>query len=265
MMVVNTPVNSQQLHRSVTAIYTGLGAYSINHADVFSFIANQSSLAQLKNAQVAVYGEKRFLLNELNQYTAVLGLKTRSGNFGFKGSYYGFSAYNESQLGLAYGRKMSEKIDLGTQFNYNVIKIAGYGNAAAVSFEAGMVLHLTDKLHTGLHVNNPVGGNYGKGQQEKLPSVYTFGIGYEASGKFFVSTEIIKEESQPVNVNAGIQYKFLTQLLARLGMSAATSTGWLGFGFSWKLLRLDVTATYHPHLGITPGLLILFNFKAKEN
>lgn len=253
------------MRRAITGTYTGLGAYSINHADVFSFTANQASLAQLRNTQAAVYGERKFLLSELNLYTAVLGLPTRSGNFGLKGGYYGFSEYNETQLGLAYGRKLSEKIDLGAQFNYNGIRVAGYGNAAAISFELGTVFHLTEKLHTGLHINNPVGGKFGKDQQEKLSSIYTFGIGYEASDKFFVSTEIIKEEDQPVNVNTGLQYKFLLSLSARIGMSTATSTGWMGFGFSWKLFRLDVTAAYHPQLGITPGLLLLFNFKAKEN
>ena len=265
ILVSNTPLISQNLRKSTTATYAGLGAYSINHADVFSFISNQASLAQLKNAASGIYGERKFLLTELSHYTVVFGLPTRSGNFGFKGDYYGFSKYNETQLALAYGRKLSDKIDLGAQFNYNGIRAAGYGNAAAISVEIGAILHLTDKFHTGLHINNPVGGRFGKGLEEKLSSFYTFGMGYEASDKFFVSAEIIKEEDQPVNLNTGIQYKFLSQLLARIGISTAASTGWLGVGFSWRLLRLDLTAAYHPQLGITPGLLLLFNFKAKEN
>jgi hypothetical protein len=263
-MLATLCANSQHLRRPIAVAYTGLGAYSIDHADVFSFTANQASLAQLKNAAVGVYGERRFLLNGLNNYTAAIGLPTQSGNFGLKAGYYGSSDYNESQLGLAYGRKLGNKIDIGAQFNYNGIQIAGYGSAAAISFEFGTVLHLSEKLHAGIHVNNPVGGKFGKAQQEKLSSVYTAGFGYEASDKFFVSTEIIKEEDQPVNVNAGMQYKLIPQLLARVGMSTATSTGWMGFGLSWRSFRVDVTAAYHPQLGITPGLLLLFNFKAKE-
>jgi hypothetical protein len=41
-------------------------------------------------------------------------------------------------------------------------------------------------------------------------------LGYDASEKFLVSAEIEKEETA-VNVNAGMQYKFLPQLLARIG------------------------------------------------
>jgi hypothetical protein len=90
-------------------------------------------------------------------------------------------------------------------------------------------------------------------------------LGYDASDKFLVSAEIEKEEDQPVNVNAGMQYKFLTQLLARIGISSATSSAWLGIGFKLKSFRLDLTAGYHPQLGITPGLLLEFNFNSKEN
>jgi hypothetical protein len=255
---------SQTLRRPVAAPYTGLGAYSIQHTDVFSFTSNPASLSQLKNAAAGIYAERRFLLTELSNYQAVAGIKSTSGNFGLNMVYSGFSDYNETKLGLAYGRKLGNTLDVGAQFNYNSIRIAGYGNASAISFEIGSVVHLTEKLHAGIHINNPVGGKFGKDQSEKLPSVYTLGLGYEASDKFFVSTEVIKEEDQPVNVNAGFQYKIIPQLLARAGISSATTSGWVGVGLSWKSCRLDITTSYHPQLGITPGLLLLINFKEKE-
>jgi len=264
LLLAGITANSQNLRRPVPATYTGLGAYSFTHADVFSFTANQASLAQLKNISAGVYGERRFMLNELNNYTAAVGVHSSSGNFGLKANYYGFSDYNETQLGLAYARKLGTKVDLGAQFNYNGIRISGYGNDAAISFELGTVLHVTDKLHAGVHINNPVGGKFGKDQQEKLASVYTFGMGYEASEKFFVSAEIVKEEDQPVNVNAGLQYKFIPQLLARVGMSTVTSTAWMGIGLSWKSLRVDVTAAYHPQLGVTPGLMLIIQNKKMD-
>ena len=264
-------LQAQTLRRQIAANYIGLGAYSRSHADVFSFTANQASLAQLKSTAAGVYAERRFLLSQLNNYTAAIGLPTSTGNFGLKAVYYGFTDYNETQLGLAYGRKLGSKIDIGAQFNYHGIRIAGYGNASAISFELGTVLHVTDKLHAGIHVNNPVGGKFGKNQQEKLPSVYAIGSGYEASEKFFIGAEIEKEEDQPVNVNAGLQYKFLPQLLARAGMSTATSSAWAGVGLIWRSMRLDVTTSYHPQLGITPGLLLLLplspkgGFKKEDN
>jgi hypothetical protein len=258
-----TAIPAQIIRRPVAAPYIGLGAYSFNHTDIFSYTSNQASLAQIKNAAAGVYAERRFMLNELNNYNAAIALPTHSGNFGLEAGYSGFSDYNETQLGLAYARKLGNKADVGVQFNYNGIRVAGYGSASAISFEAGTIFHLTEKLHTGFHVKNPVGGKFGKEQQEKLPSVYTVGFGYDASEKFFFSAEIVKEENQPVNVNAGLQYKFIPQLLARAGISSATSSVWLGLGLSFGSFRLDVATSYHPQLGISPGLLLLFNFKQK--
>jgi hypothetical protein len=268
-LLAHSLLQAQTIRRPVASEYIGLGAYSTSHADAFSFISNQASLAQVKKITGGIYSERRFMLNELSVYNAVAALPTHSGNFGLKAGYYGFSDYNETQFGLAYGRRLGTKIDIGVQFNYYEIKAAGYGNSAAVSFEAGIIMHLSDKLNAGVHVYNPVGGKFGKNADEKLPFVYTTGLGYEASGQFFISAEVEKEEDQPVNVNAGIQYKFLPQLLARAGISTATSNMWLGIGVVIKSFRIDVTAGYHPQLGITPGLLLLFNVaapaKAEEN
>jgi len=252
-------INGQTVRRPVAALYTGLGAYSLTHADVFSFTNNQATLAQIKNASAGVYGERRFLLEELSLYQLAVAVPTGSGNFGLKAGYYGFSDYNETQIGLAYARKLGQKVDVGVQFNYNGIRISSYGNASAVNFEIGTVLHLTDRLHAGVHAYNPVGGKFGKNTDEKLASVYSFGFGYEASEKFFVSAEIEKEENQSVNINAGMQYKFLPQLMARGGIATHTSMLYAGVGLYLKNFRLDVTASYHPQLGVTPGLLLLYN------
>ena len=258
-------INGQTVHRPVAAVYTGLGAYSNNHVDVFSFSNNQASLAQMKNASVGAYGERRFMLNELSLYQFAIAVPTNSGNFGVHVGYFGFSDYNESQMGLAYARKLGSKIDIGVQFNYNGIKTSGYGNSSAVNFEIGTVFHLTDKLNAGVHAYNPVGGKYGKNSEEKLASIYTVGLGYEASDKFFVSAEIEKEENQTVSVNGGIQYKFLPQFMIRAGIVTNTSVLYGGASLVLKTFRLDVVASYHPQLGVTPGLLLIYDFKKKEN
>ncbi|TMI93097.1 MAG: hypothetical protein E6H06_12555 [Bacteroidetes bacterium] len=254
---------SQTVRRPISSPYLGFGAYSNHHLDVFSFESNQAALAKLNHASAGIYGEKRFFLKELSFYDVAAVIPTRSGNFGLDARYYGFADYNETQLGLAYGRNLGSQIDVGAQFNYYGVRIAGYGNASTINFEAGAILHLTDKLNAGLHTYNPIGSRLGKNEEEKLASLYSVAAGYEASEKFFFNIEIEKEEDKPVNVNAGLQYKFLPQLLARGGVSCATSSMYLGIGFELKSMRLDATASYHPQLGITPGLMLLVPLSRK--
>ncbi len=256
-------VAAQSLRRPLTTAYAGTGAYSINHTDIFSMTANQASLARLEQAAAAVFGEKRFMLNELNAFNAVAGITTGSGNFGLNTAYAGFAEYNETEIGVSYARKLGDMMSIGAQFSYNGIRAATYGSAVAVGAELGVILHLSEKIHTGFHIANPVGGKFGKESQEKLASVYTAAIAYEASEKFYCSIEVIKEENQPVDVQSAMQYKFMPQLLGRAGFSAATSSAWLGAGLSFKSFRFDVTSQFHPQLGITPGLLLLFLFNKK--
>ncbi len=264
-ILFSSNIFSQAVRQPIAARYIGLGAYSINHVDAFSFTSNQAALAQIKNSAAGIYAEKRFLLSSTNMYSAIAVLSTKQGNFGLQADYFGYKNYNESQIGLAYARSLGSKLDIGIKFNYYGFRIPAYGNSSAVNFELGAIAHLSEKLHAGIHAYNPVGGKLSKTDNEKLSSIYKFGIGYEASDKFFVSTEIIKEEDQPVNVDVGVQYNFMKQFFVRAGTSTETTNSYVGAGVSWKNFRLDISGSYHQQLGFTPGLMLIVNFNNKED
>jgi hypothetical protein len=251
-------LKAQILHAPLSVDYIKTNTYSSAHGDAFSFVGNQAALARLKNLSVGVYGERKFMLADLSSYQLALALPSSSGNFGLQANYFGSSSYNQSTLGLAYARNLA-KIDVGAQFNYQQIKVVGYGNASAINFEAGAILHVSDQFQTGVHVYNPTRVSIGKNSEEKLPFAYSFGLGYDASDKFFIGTEIEKMEDQPVNVNAGLQYSFDEKLFARIGVSCSTSSFYLGVGFLWNGVRIDVAASLHSSLGITPGMLLVYN------
>jgi hypothetical protein len=262
--ILSTCLYGQALRNPISAGYLGLGAYSIDHVDAFSMTSNQASLAQIKEFSFGAYGEKRFLLDATNMYTAIVVMPTKKGNFGLQADYFGFKNFNESQLGIAYARSLGSKLDLGIKFNYYGFRIPAYGSASTIDFEIGAIAHLSDKVNAGIHIYNPIGGTFTKGDNEKLISIYKFGLGYEASKSFFVSGEIIKEEEQPVNVNVGFQYNFMKRFFVRAGTATASNNYYAGAGISWKNLRLDVTSSYHSPLGFSPGLLLIVNLKDKK-
>ena len=197
-------------------------------------------------------------------YSAIVAVPTSSGTVALQGDYFGSSALNENQLGLAYARTVASQVDVGIKFNYHTLKVPGYGNASAINFEAGVLIHITDKVHTGFHIYNPLGSRFGKNSNEKLPAIIKTGLGYEASEKVFIGVEIIKQEDQPVTINMGLQYNVQKKVLLRVGVSTATSNGYAGLGLQLGQLRVDVNSSYHPQLGLTPGLLLLYNFKKAE-
>jgi hypothetical protein len=250
---------AQSIRYSVAIPYIGLGAYSTLQNDPLSFTANQAALAKVTQAGVGVYSEGRFLLAAINSYSVATAVPTKMGNFGIQLNYSGFKNFNESKIGLAYARSLGKKVDVGIQFNYYGYRIPAYNTSSTINFEAGAIIHFTEKLNGGFHVYNPVGGKLGN-SEEKLASAYNFGLGYDASENLFISSEVIKEENKPVNVIAGVQYHFAKQFFARAGFMSATSTAFAGAGIAWKNLRLDVAGSYHPQLGFSPGILLIANF-----
>jgi hypothetical protein len=254
-------IDAQSLRHSIGMPYINLGAYSTKQLDPFSFTSNQAALAQIKDAGMGIYGERRFLLAQNSVYGLAAAIPTKKGNVGLQINYAGFANFNEQKAGLAYARSLGSKIDLGVQFNYYGYKIPAYNDASTINFEIGTILHVSDKINMGVHVYNPVSGKLGKDGNEKLASAYKFGLGYDATDNFYVSAEIVKEENQPINVTGGVQYHFKKQFFARAGFRSDNSTSFAGIGFLYNDFRIDVATSFHPQLGISPGILLIYNFK----
>jgi hypothetical protein len=209
-----------------------------------------------------VYGERRFMLQDLSWYQATVTLPTRSGNFGLKGTYFGSAANTEMEVGLAYGRKLGDRVAVGGQFNYYTQRIPQYHTASALSVEAGVLLKLTEQLQAGFHVYNPNGTALGK-TNEKLPAIYTVGFGYEPSDRLIIMGEVQKIEAEKVALKAALSYQFDKRLYARVGLNAVNTVYSIAGGVKLSNLSLEMMMAIHPQLGVTPGLMILFHKKEK--
>jgi hypothetical protein len=247
----------QIVRAPIGTVYTSLRTYSSQFKDAFSFRANAASLAGIKEFSAGIYSERRFMLQELSSYSFAAALPTTTGCFGMRGDYTGGSLYNETAVGLSFAKRLGNKVDVGTQFHYFSAAASSYGTASAITFDAGAIFHLTEQIQTGVHVYNPVRMKLVR--EEKIPSVYAAGIGYDASPQLFIGAEAQKTEDQPLSINAGLQYVFGDKLIACGGISSATSVYYIGFGVKLKSLRVDVTASFHSYFGITPGLLLVYS------
>lgn len=257
---------AQTTLQPIGARYLTLGAYSQKGLDVYATRSNSASLAGLKQSGISAYAERRFGLDNMNLYTFSGALITGSGTLAVHAAYFGFDQSNQSQLTLGYGRKVSETIEVGGSFHYHNISQAGiYGGSSAITGSASMRMKLSDKITAGLNVFNPIRAAWSKTTDERLPVRYTIGLGYDASDKFFITTELEKEEGQNLNVNLGFQYSILPQFFFRGGIATQTSNYFGGFGLNLKDFRIDIATSYHPQLGLTPGVLLLLNIgKPKE-
>lgn len=251
-------VKAQSVRYPVAIGYSSPAAYSKNFANAFSFTSHQAALGNIDSIAIGVYTERRFLLEELSLYKIAVCIPVRSGGFAVSAKHFGYNAYRETEFSVGYGKNLG-RIKIGVQFNYYSLQVPGYGSEALFNFEGGAILELSEHLHAGIHVFNPVGGKFGENNLEKFPSAYTAGIGYEASDKVFTAVEFIKEEGKPVNINIGLHYAFVKKFFAHLGLLTGTTSLYFGAGWQWNKFRIDITFGYHRQLGFTPGVLLMFS------
>ena len=99
----------------------GLANASVTLNDVWSAHHNQAGLGWIKKATAGVSYENRFLVPELGLSGAVLALPLsgNKGTFGLSVRKFGYSQYNESKIGLGFGRSFGEHLSIGMQLNYH--------------------------------------------------------------------------------------------------------------------------------------------------
>jgi hypothetical protein len=254
--------SGQMVRQPLSDVHSTLNSYSSHQTDAFSAATRPASLPRIKSFSVGLTGERRYMLEDMCLYRAVVILPVPDGSFAVNAGYFGNQQYNESNLGLSYGRSLG-KINIGTQFNYYRFGIQGYGNAGSVNFEAGAILKISENLNTGVHLYNPLGSEVGKEGEERLPTVCSMGFGYDVSPVFFVAAEISKVENEPVSLNTGVQYVFGDKVFTRAGITSATTTFYFGAGYLVNGFRITVTAVHHVYLGLSSGLSVLYNAQKK--
>lgn len=235
-----------------------LGNTGLTFKDIHSSFRNQAGLAFLPSFGATVTAEQRFLVNEIQTYTAAAAYPTASGTFGLNLSYYGFEDFNEQRIGLAYARKLFSKFALGVQFDYLNTRITEYGSKGIFTFEVGILSQLFPELSLGVHVYSPV--QIEIVEEENLPTIFAFGLNYMPSDKVSILAEVEKDIDFEARVKAGVEYQLVDALSLRVGVATNPTSPSFGLGYRLKSgLGIDVAASYHEVLGFTPAISVVFN------
>ncbi len=251
----------------VGARAAALGGASITLSDVFSSQNNQAGLGFLKKASVGAYYENRFLLKQLSYSSFVGAISIKKGTFGLTYTGFGYSAFKQSKLGLAYGLALSENFSAGVQMNYLSYRIGDiYGNASAFTVELGLQGKLSKNIIVAAHVYNPNRAKITDYNNEKLPSQLRFGIQYIFSEKLFAVAEAEKSSYNAVNFKGGIEYSPAKEFYLRAGATSNPAQASFGVGLNISSLKFDLSSAYHNVLGFSPqiGLSYVFGKSSTE-
>jgi len=242
----------------VGARSSGLGNANTTMIDVFALYHNQAASAFIEDKAVGFFSENRYITSELQSFGVGVSLPYTSGVLGFTLARFGFSSFNQSQLGVSVGKKLSEIVSLGVKVNVHHTHIDGFGSKVILYEELSMFAKLTDEVSLGMHLINLIQPSSGKGQNLHTTSTFKLGASYLKEDYCFF-LDVYKSIRKDFNTKFGIEYLPLSSFALRIGINTIPSQFFIGFGFFYHLFTIDFSTGYLHDIGFTPSLSLCYD------
>ncbi|TNF32078.1 MAG: hypothetical protein EP314_00405 [Bacteroidetes bacterium] len=246
----------------VGARSAGMANASVCLTDIWAVHHNQAALVGLEQAGVGAYYENRFLVSNLNLQAATAVLPTpRVGVFGLTYNRFGNNLYNQSRVGLAYGKRLWKFLSVGIQLSYLNTRLAeNYGSRHSFIAEIGLLSQVTPKLRIGFHAFNLTRTRLANAYDERVPMNFRLGLMYDFSKKVKVAVEGEKDLELPPVFKMGVEYFPADVFAIRVGIGTAPFHADIGLGLRLKFLHFDIAGSVHPVLGFSPKASLAYRF-----
>lgn len=231
-----------------------MGGTGINAQGVDALWTNPAGLAYTgEEFQAAATAEQRFGLSDLTMATVGAAYGKGLGGFGFQLGSFGFDAYNETRIGLAYGRKLSDNFSIGADFSGFATNTEGYASTFDITFGLGAQLEIIPELSIGARIFSPFRTE--RLPEEYLPQLLAVGLTYKPTDQLILNAEFHQDTDHPGRFRAGMEYLPAEEISIRLGV--ATESTELSFGIGYQVIdNLDISAgaVWHEILGVWPAV-----------
>lgn len=233
---------------NVSSVLTGADAILNN----FSAIDDDITFSAIASS------ERRFSISGFN--TAIVGFQYKLADLGHIGAVfntYGFEDYSENKFKIMYARKITSKMNLSVNFDYNSIRIVNFGSKSFLSFGLGVYGQFMDDLSYGVYLFSPE--KLEIAEASEVPGYIQIGITKRFNQGLSAYLEVEKPIDFDPNIKLGIDYNVFNKVNLRIGYNTAPSA--FGFGISYILnetLGLDLGSQYNTILGMTPSMTIYY-------
>jgi len=258
-IILFSVLNATAFAQNTNVTSNSLGGCGLTQTNVWSNLSNQSGLAEITQLSVGVSTKNSFGIKELSSHVAIFALPVSGGVFGLNVAYTGFELYNETKIGLAFGKKLSKSFNVGIQADYLGIYADGStNNKNSFTFEIGAQKRLMRDLTLGTHIFNPIAVKLN--ETEVIPTIFKLGLRYDANSKVSVFTETELENGENGILKAGLEYKIIEQLQLRTGFSTNPAKNTFGIGYTLNNIKVDIAINRHQLLGYSPQFSVSSTF-----
>jgi hypothetical protein len=243
------------------AAEAGMSFSCITQQGFWSSFHNQALLPLNSSATFGFNYHDRFNISELGTRSAGFVIPVRNAGIGAVYSHFGYKDFTRHSGGIGCGMKLSESITAGIQIDYFGERTPGeYNERHSLTFEAGLLLSVSEKVKIGIHLFNPVPGSLRK---SFLPSSLSAGAGIRLNSQIYASAEAeISTGSNPA-IKTGFEYEPGKNLKLRGGFTSEYNSFSFGAGYTLSFVQLDIAFATHEKLGVTSSVSMIFRIHTK--
>lgn len=242
-----------------------LGRCSVALSDFWSLHNNSAGAASCKDLKFGISYENRFLLKELNVKDAGLLIPLNYGTIGISISQFGYEHYNENAIGLGISRSFGEKIKIGLNLYYLLLRFSdSYSNKSAPTFDIGFQYKLNESLCLGAYFFNPINVKINTINKDKIPVIIRFGISYLVVDNFMFCCEIEENLDDNFSFRFGFEYEIFKNVYIRSGFQFKPEFFTFGIGYNYEWFTVDVAAQMNQDLGATLTCSMIFNITKRK-
>lgn len=253
--------------------------------EVWSMGNNVAGLAEIQQSSVGFYAENRYFSSALNvgalsvalplgRADGTAGVRSsttdgpvnepvaaartwaRNGVVAFEAQRFGGVLYNETRLGAGYAYRFGQ-ISLGGRVDLLQVRIEGLGSRRVVLGTLGGQIEIVpQRLTFGASLYNLGQTKLSSYQDERVPTVLKAGLAYRPSAQVLLLVETEKDVERDANFKAGLEYRPVPALVARLGLASLTAQASAGIGVLAGVLQIDYAASFQQALGFSQHLSV---------
>jgi hypothetical protein len=263
-ILVGTPfcLSAQTGYPDAGGRTNGMGNASVALTDVFSIQNNPAAMAFAEQAAVGLSTQNFFMVEGgINAYygAGIIPVKS-TGAIGISAHYTGDQTFNQTKIGIGYGRKLADQLSVGVQLDYVGTRTGEVGNGQAFTFDIGVLYSPTKTISIGAKAFNPIRAENGMDNPEELPAIINAGFSWKPSDKVLFCIEGEQNLDYDLRIKSGLEYRIIDEIYLRGGYISNPSMFTSGIGIKLKTFQLDASAQFHQQLGITPGFGLQYSF-----
>jgi hypothetical protein len=251
--------------------------------EVWSMGNNAAGLGEIQQPTVGFYAENRYFSPALNVGALTVALPVgrtpgaafatdgtaptqalatpaqgwaRHGVVALEAQRFGGQLYNETRLGAGYGYRFGQ-ISLGGRIDLLQVSIEGLGSRRVVlGTLGGQIEVVPQRLSFGASLYNLSQTRLASYQDERVPTVLKAGLAYRPSTQVLLVVETEKDVERDANFKAGLEYRPVPVLAARLGLATLSEQASAGVGLLAGTFQIDYAAAFQQALGFSQHLSV---------